>query len=800
MAFCCDPATLGRLEWPRLIERLAGQAVTERGTEACRQTLFASDLEGVRALLGETTEARGLLDAEEGMPLEGIVDLRPIVAGAIRGQTQPAPELFGVLATLQAGGRVRAFLSVRSERVPSLADHAAAIPELGTLRRELERAVTREGELRDDASPELRRIRRRIRELEGEIDRRMAAKIKDPAVVPHLQDRYSTAREGRPVLPVRADARSRVRGIVHDVSSSGTTIFVEPEDVVEAGNRLRIARTELAREVERILRALTDAVRAEAEALETLGQTLEVLDLAMARARLSRRLEGCEPQVGPDTPLALRLLRHPLLVLEGGLGPGEVVPNDLVLPEGVHGLVISGPNAGGKTVVAKAVGLAALAARAGLHVPCAPGSTMPLFDAVFCDIGDEQDLRAGLSTFSARMANLARIVVDSGPGTLVVLDEMGEGTEPGEGAAIAQAVLEQLVEHGARIVATTHFNRLKELAGHDPHFMNASAEFDRETLLPTYRIQLSIPGSSGACWVAERMGVPRPVVERARSLLDGEDRKLEALTRTLSELRQELEAERRLAAQVREETESVRTEYESRLQALRSAREKALESMKADLAVAFRDARKEVASVVRALQRGDKPRGRAANRAHKALVEIRKRTEKVEGAHAEPALSERQQAIDWSRVSPGTPLQLEGVSGEAVLLEDPGPKDRLVVRVGDLRMTVPRARVLRVTAPPAELSSPARVDVDRAPESATVTEVCDLRGLRVDEALDRADAHLQRALGTSLRRVLFIHGHGTGALRAAIRGWLAELPYIGGFEPGSREEGGEGVTVAILAD
>ena len=386
-----------------------------------------------------------------------------------------------------------------------------------------------------------------------------------------------------------------------------------------------------------------------------------------------------------------------------------------------------------------------------------------------------------------------------GQGALVVLDELGEGTEPGEGAAIAQAVLEQLVEHGAQIVATTHFNRLKELAGHDPRFMNASAEFDRETLLPTYRIQLSIPGSSGACWVAERMGVPRRVVERARSLLDGEDRKLEALTRTLSELRQELEAEHRLAAQVREETESVRTEYETRLQALRAAREKALQSMKADLEVAFRSARKEVASVVRALQRGDQPRGRAANRAHKALVGIRRRTEEVERAHAEPSVSEGQESIDWNDVSLGARLEIEGVAGEAVLLEDPGPKGRLVVRVGDLRMSVPRSRVLRATPPaPADPSGGVHVDVERAPESAAATEACDLRGLRVDEALDRADAHLQRALGTSLRRVVFIHGHGTGALRAAIRDWLSDLPYITGFEAGGREEGGEGVTVAVL--
>jgi DNA mismatch repair protein MutS2 len=800
MGFVCDAATLDRFEWPRLVERLAGQAATGRGVEACHRARFAPDLEGVRTLLAETTEARAIVDAEEEIPLGGAVDLRSILDGAIRGHTQPGAELAQVLITLQAGRRVRSFLLERTERVPRLAEHARALPDSRSLEDALARAVTPEGELRDDASPELRRARRRVRDLEAEVERRMAATLKDPAIVSHLQDRYTTFREGRPVLPIRADARARVRGIVHDVSSSGTTVFVEPEHVVEVGNRLRMARTELTREIERILRALTERIRASQEPLEALGDGLELLDFALARGRLSRRLDASEPEVGPDLPFALRMLVHPLLLLEGGLSPEEVVSNDLALPEGVRGLLISGPNAGGKTVAATAVGLAAIAVRAGLHVPCAPGSTLPGFDSVFADIGDEQDLRAGLSTFSARMTNLARIVGASGSRSLVIVDEVGEGTEPGEGAALAQAVLEALVDRGALVVATTHFNRLKELAGEDPRFLNASAEFDRETLLPTYRIHLGVPGSSGACWVAERMGVPTGVVERARELLDGEDRKLEALTRSLSELRQELEAERRLAAQIREESEGVRTEYETRLASLRSAREKALASMKSEVEVAFRSAREEIASVIRNLQRGGRPSGQAANRAHRALVRIRDRTEEAERAQAEPAPTPERSAVDWTAVPTGSRLELEGVRGEAVLLEGPDRKGQLGVRVGGLRMTVPKSRVLRVTTERPAASVQPRVDVERAPETATLGETCDLRGLRVDEALDRADGHLQKALGTPLRRVIFIHGHGTGALREAIRGWLSDLPYIVGHAPGEPREGGDGVTIALLVE
>jgi DNA mismatch repair protein MutS2 len=531
-------------------------------------------------------------------------------------------------------------------------------------------------------------------------------------------------------------------------------------------------------------------------ALEATGATLETLDVIAARARLSLRVDGSEPEVRPDAPLRLLGLRHPLLLLEGALPADAVVPNDVALPEGSRGLVISGPNAGGKTVIAKAVGLAALAVRAGLHLPCAPGSALPLFDSVAADIGDEQDLRSGLSTFSARMSNLAEIVRGAGAHALVVLDELGDGTEPGEGAALAQAVLETLVDRGALVVATTHFNRLKELAGEDPRFANASAEFERDTLLPTYRIRLGVPGSSGATWVAERMGLGAGVVERARNLLDREDRSLEALTRSLSELRQELEAERRLVTQIREETEDRRAELEARLESLRGARERALAAMKSELETAYRSAREEIASVVRDLQRGRRPAGAAANRAQRSLRRIREGTEEAEQAHRPPPPA----PIDWSGVEPGSRVRVRGLSGEAVLLAPPDPRGRVAVRLGGARLSIEIQRVEEIAGPAPRPPETARrnVEVSRAAGAERADSSCDLRGLRVDEALDRADAHLHGLLGTGARSVTFIHGHGTGALRDAIREWLRHLPEVSGFGPGAADQGGNGVTFATL--
>ena len=803
MTFRASDATLARLEWPRLLELLAAQAATERGAAALRELEFPATHGGVRELLARTSEARKLVDAGSEPPFGGVADLRAALAELSRGRTLQARELAAFLVTLDAARRIRTSVGGNAELAPGLAALAETLPDLRELERALAAVVTPAGEIRDDASPELRRQRRRVRELEGEIERQMARHLRDPDVQTHLQDSYATLRENRPVLPIRAEARQRVRGIVHDVSSSGTTVFIEPEDVVESGNRLRIAQTELTREIERLLSALCAQAREFARELEAQGATLEALDAAFARGRLSRRAGAREPRIAEPGGFELRGLRHPLLLLEAGLAPEDVVPNDLALADGARCLVISGPNAGGKTVAAKAVGLAALSLRAGLHVSCDEGSALPIVDAVFAEIGDEQDLRAGLSTFSARMANLAAVVAQADSQSLVIADEIGEGTEPGEGAALAQAILEALVERGALVLATTHFNRLKEIAGSDPRFANASAEFDPSTLLPTFRIHMGQPGSSGAMGAAQRMGVDEAVVERARELLDREDSRLEALTRGLSELRQELEAERRLALRMREESEAARGAYESRLAALRGAREQALAAMKADLEAAFTRARAEIAHVVRGLQRGEAAPGPAANRAHAELARIRERTESAERAQAEPApaASPPRAEIPDAALAVGARVELAGVRTPALVVAAPDRRGRLAVRIGAARTVVGRERVVRVLGSDAPKPKPAaHVSLRREVEEAPSHLDCDLRGLRVDEALERADAALQRLLGRGGGRVTFIHGHGTGALRDAIRAWLRAVPGVESFAPGGPREGGNGVTVATLAD
>jgi DNA mismatch repair protein MutS2 len=469
------------------------------------------------------------------------------------------------------------------------------------------------------------------------------------------------------------------------------------------------------------------------------------------------------------------------------------VPNDLRLGEPFHVLVISGPNAGGKTVAMKALALAALMARAGLHVAAAPGARVGAVDAVLADIGDEQDIRESLSTFSAHMANLAAIVAEAGPRTLVLLDEIGVGTDPSEGAALAQAVLEQLAEAGARVVVTTHFGLLKEMAEVDERFENASVDFDPETLAPTYRLRHGMAGASSARAVAARMGMPAPVLERAGALLAREDRRLDQMLVELAASRAALERERSEASLLREQSEAARDEYRGKLERLQQRRDQLFAAMRSELDAAFQEAHAEVAGVIRELQRGGT--ARAAARAREQLIVLERKAERAEQAQRSRAPEPPPAApLDWRHARPGAAVDVTGV-GAGTLLALPDAKGRVRVQVGSARLELPAERIrLRAEAQ----SRPAAVlRVDPLPEQATPARV-DVRGLRVDEAMARVEKALDDAARAGLACLEIVHGIGTGALMSGVRGRLRELPHVKRVEAGGTDTGGPGVTLAYL--
>lgn len=790
-----------------MVERLRRHVRTPGGLRALEDpaALFAETPDEARERLAEADEARAVL-AAAAPPLSGLPDVASALARAERGGDLGAGELLDVAAVVEAVTATARFLARQAEVAPRLAGRGAALGDHQELAHEIRATLDSEGRVRDAVSPVLAEARAEARRLAGELQRRLDAALSDPAIAPHLSDRFVTVRHDRFVLPVRADARGHVPGIVHDASASGTTLFIEPQAVVDANNRLKEAELRIARETARILRALADAVGREAPALRASLDALAALDLAFARGALSAEWNASAPEIRGQGVIVLPQLRHPLL------DPARAVPNDLRLGDPIRVLVLSGPNAGGKTVAMKAVALAVLCTHAGLHVPAGPGARVDWSERLLADIGDAQSLRESLSTFSAHLANLAHIVDHARAHDLVVLDEIGDGTDPGEGAALAQAVLEALADADARVIATTHYGLLKEMAQIDPRFENASFEFDPATLAPTYRLRTGVAGASSATAVAARMGLRRDVLERANELLARSDRRLERTLAELNASRVALEAERREAARLRAETESERAELRRRLEQLQARRDRLYAEMRQDLERSFRRAHEEVASVIRTLQRA--PDAREAERARRALQAIEARAREAEqaaGVDAQAALARSAAAgakpVDWRNARPGDRVALVG--GEVgVLVALPDRRGRVVLQIGSARVRVPREQVAAAPAAPsreeARRERAPRVSLEaagHAPEDAPSrggSERCDVRGLRVEEAIAELERALDRAALAHRARLEVVHGIGTGALRDAVRAHLAGSPYVERFGPAPPEAGGEGVTEITL--
>jgi DNA mismatch repair protein MutS2 len=790
MPFRVSEQTLARLEWPELVLRLRAQLRTPRAKQALDPlglALFAPALSAARERIAETREARAILAAGDVTPAAGALDIDALLPRLARGGALAGAELRELAATLRACSEAARFLARQADEVPRLAGIASAIVDHAGLAAQIERAIDPSGEVSDAASPALAGARRSARELSVAAKERIERYLVDPAIAGALQDSFVTQRGDRYVLPVRAGARDRVPGIVHDASASGTTFFVEPEAVVELNNRKKQADLTVERETRRVLAELSEAASRHAPEIDANLGALAQLDLAFARAALALETDASEPAFDDGGAFRLDQLRHPLLPAR------EVVPNDLRLGESFHVLVISGPNAGGKTVAMKALALATLSARAGLFVLAAEGARIAAVEHVVASIGDAQDLHENLSTFSAHIAQLAQIVAEADASTLAVLDEVGVGTDPSEGAALAQACLEALADGGTRVVATTHYNLLKELADVDPRFENASVEFDPQTLAPTYRLRMGMAGASSATAVAARMGMPARVIERARALIDREDRRLDQLLTELQASRATLERERREATQLREESEAARDSYREKLEKLQQRRDKLIGEMRSELDVAFKNAHGEIAGVIRELQR--KGSAQEAARAREKLVALESSASRSVSAESARVPREPGHAVDWRSVKPGDAVRVEGgATGTLVALPDRA--GRALVQLGSARVAIDADRVRPIGA--AE-SPPARgfVRVDLLPEGVSARRV-DLRGMRVDEALTALERALDDAARASSESLEIIHGVGTGALQSAVRQHLRRLPHVARFTPGA-SRGGEGVTIAYLA-
>lgn len=798
------------LEFHSVRALLAEQATSVLGRERAQALAPSCDAEQVLRWQAETAEAARLLDQTGQVPLGAIRDIRESLRVAtIEGLLEPTA-LLAVADTVAAGRSLRGYLLKHAEVAPALAELAARITDFSGIENAIHAAINPNSEVRDDASAALLRLRKEAKTVHGRIMERLQSIIRSAQYREMIQEPIITVRDDRYCIPVKSEFRTPFGGLVHDQSSSGATVFMEPTSVVEMGNELRQLQIRERQEVERILRELTSRV---GQAAPTLWETLEALaevDFIVARARLGHTLRASAPQVLPDGPLELFRARHPLL-------KGDVVPIDVRLGDPHQLVVITGPNTGGKTVSLKTVGLLALMAQSGLQIPAESGSTVPVFAGVFADIGDEQSIQQSLSTFSGHITNIVTILqgVEAGAGrSLVLLDELGAGTDPTEGAALAKSILAHLQERGVRCIATTHYGELKEFAYTRTGVENASVEFDLETLRPTYRLLTGIPGSSNAFTIAARLGMPAAIVEAARSFVGTDQAQLTDVIERLTRDQRAAEEHQLRASRAAEEVEALRARYERDLRQLHADREETLRRARAEAERTLRAARQQAARLQDELRRIEKAAREAGGTAAVARLrdQARGAAQQAErGALAElpapepelPLPPPERVRLDNQPPRPGDEVWVATLNQKGVLIEEPAG-DRAQVQFGTMRMSLPYSSLQRIAPPPGKARAPAIPAATsgalRMNARANISPEVHLRGQHVEEALRVLEEYMDNAILAGLSPVRVVHGKGTGVLKRVVWEWLRGHPYVEDFRLGETGEGGGGVTVVRLKE
>ena len=782
------------LEWDRVLEILAGQARSAMGAERCRALALETDLEAARARLRETAEMMALQERGEPFPSLSFPDVREAVDRAAKGAPLETHELRDIATGLGLGADIGRYLGRHRGTTPALSAVATSLEAffaLDQLKSSIDRSVDAEGNIRESATPELRHLTHHAASLKQQMRHRLDTILASKRYAEVLQERYFAQREGRYVVPIKDEMRGKIPGIVHDISASGATVFLEPRELVDLNNSIKVADLEVQREVRRILQELSALVAGHASVLLDGLATLARLDCIAARSAFGRLVGGQSVVLNDRGRVLLRQARHPLLVL----GRERVVANDLLFDDAVRVLVISGPNTGGKTVTLKIVGLFALMVRAGLPLPCAADSEMAVFPEIYADIGDAQDLAKDLSSFSAHMTQMVQLLQQASPGrskALVLLDEPVTSTDPAEGAALAEALLLRLADLNMKVVATTHYNQLKVLAQSKPGFRNASVEFDVGTLSPTYRLIMGLPGGSSAIEIAGRLGMDEAILDQAMSLLNRDDRSLDQVLGELQEKQRRMNEDAARAAELRAEAERAASEATEIAERLRASEREERKGTKKKLADELLRARAQVQGIVEEVKR------------ERTLVKAREAKEKLVEVEVrqQPRLSDSAGTIPVDRLRIGDRIEVTRLGKTGTLLEAPQGKKRVRIRVGDVEMSVAVSSLIGL-AGPHEPEPSAAAAQRRLPPSVPLAEaeaatVLDLRGRMADEALDATVAALDRAALTGAPLLRIIHGHGTGRLKAVVRDYLKGSPYVAAFRAGERAEGGDGVTVVQL--
>mgnify|MGYP004616678071 FL=1 len=785
--------SLNILELPTVLEMLAAEAVTDGGREACFKLRPSADRLEVKNRLAETSAAKEMMVVRGSPSLSGIKDIRPSLSRADLGGSLNTIELLNIARVLQCARLVKGYTS-DDKLGKSCIDHLfAALHANRFLEEKITGSIVGEDEIADSASSELANIRRKIRAASARVRDCLQKIISSPSYAKVLQEPIITMRSDRFVVPVKAECKGAIPGLVHDISASGATLFIEPMAAVKANNELRELAAKEKTEIERILAELSADCAAHAEDIASDYSYLITLDGIFARAKLSYKLNGIEPELR-EKGVVLRRARHPLLPKD------KAVPISLELGEDFDTLIITGPNTGGKTVTLKTIGLLNVMAQCGLHIPADDGSGVPVYRHVLADIGDEQSIEQNLSTFSAHMTNIVHILGECDADSLLLFDELGAGTDPTEGAALAIAVIEHARKMGANVAATTHYAELKVYATNENGIQNASCEFDVETLSPTYRLLVGVPGKSNAFAISERLGLSKDIIDDAKARIGVQNASFEATIEKLEQTRALLERDRaETAKKLREAEESakkaafLRAELSVRL-------EKADEKARRDAERIISDARRTAEDTFAELDEmrrkmNDDEQAQEVNRARSELRrKLNESQSKVKAKQPEKPAEDKKSAREV-RAGDTVEIKSMGVKAEVV---DVNPDGTLNLRAGIMNVKLKPDDVYLIEGHAAKQKKQSVTLAGSTAPRAAVSPEIDLRGMESIEAVNAAEQYIDSAVMGKLKTVTIIHGKGTGALRAAVQQMLKRNKAVKSYRLGRFGEGESGVTIVEL--
>ena len=789
-----NPKALKTLEYNKIIDKLTEFAGSALAKEMCRNLQPSTDLYEIQALQKETSDALSRIYQKGAVSFRGVRDIRGSIKRLEIGAIIGINELLSICSLLEVCSKVKAYS--RNDRDPDFEDSLEAmfqaLQPLTPVSSEIRRCIASEEELNDDASPALFKIRRSMRQINDKVHAQLQTMVNGSART-YLQDAVVTMRNGRYCIPVKAEHRGQIPGMIHDQSSTGSTLFVEPMAVIKLNNDLRELELKEEKEIEMILATLSARCGEETEALRDDLDLLTKLDFIFARAQLSRSMNGTQPNFNEEGRILIKKGRHPLLDKK------KVVPIDIQLGKDFELLIITGPNTGGKTVSLKTVGLFTLMGQAGLHIPAFDHSELSVFHEVFADIGDEQSIEQSLSTFSAHMTNTVSILKEADDRSLVLFDELGAGTDPTEGAALAIAILSNLHRRGSRVMATTHYSELKVFALSTPGVENGCCEFDVETLRPTYRLLIGVPGKSNAFAISQKLGLSQDIIEEAKTHLTKQDEDFEDLLADLEQKRITIEQERDQINSYKEEIRELKQRLESKQEKLDLSRDKILREANEQARNILQEAKDYADTTIRNFQKYGKAAGVSAKDMEKERGKLREKMstvdKKLSAKNAAPKKSHKQLTAKDLHI--GDSIKVLSLNLKGTVSTLPDAKGNLFVQMGILRSQV-NIRDLEklddtvITGGNFSKTGSGKIKMSK---SASVSTEINLLGKTVDEAIMELDKYLDDAYIAHLPSVRIVHGKGTGALRKGVHNYLRRQKHVKSYRLGEFGEGDAGVTI-----